>query len=233
MSKRTQPIVAIDGPAGAGKSTAARRLALYLRFTHIDSGALYRGIAFNAMVHEQDPANGIGLAMLARRSRMEFRGPHLYIDEVDRSRHIRDPKISRLVPTVAAHREVREAVDQLIREMGTLGGVVVDGRDIGTNVFPDAEVKVFLTASLEKRAERHHYDLRVRGTVMNLDQVVEDLRKRDHEDMTRAVSPLKKADDADVLDTTNLDPDEVLAALIRLVRQGSPTSQIRIPTPRP
>lgn len=232
MPKRTRPVVAIDGPAGAGKSTAARKLALHLGFTHIDSGALYRGLAFNALKCEHRLDDGRSLAALARYTRMEFRELRLYIDEVDRSSHIRRPEIGRLVPQVAAHPEVREAIDDRLRKMGELGGVIVDGRDIGTSVFPDAEVKVFLTASLERRAERHHLDLGTRGVVMNLDQVIDDLRQRDHEDSTRAVSPLRQADDAEVLDTTNLDPEEVLAALIRLVREGSPTSQFPLPVPR-
>lgn len=203
MSQRTKPIVAIDGPAGAGKSTAARALARYFEYTHIDSGAYYRAVAHLSMVHRIDPTDGKLLARVAERSDLEsYLGSFV----------IRSHEVGRLVPRIAAHREVRAVIDTRIREAGFAGGVVCDGRDIGASVFPDAEVKIFMTAALETRAARQGAD-------------IEDIRRRDRADATRDVSPLAMAEDATLLDTTLLNEEEVLAALIRFVRAAAPTTE--------
>lgn len=235
MKRRTKPVVALDGPAGAGKSTAARRLADALGFIYVDTGALFRAITYLAISHELPLNEGSALATLARRVRLEFRRPEpgtplrLHINDVDRSAEIRRPEIEKEVSGVAKLPEVREVLTDLMRELGRDGGVVLEGRDIGTVVFPDAEVKVFLTASLEVRAKRHQGALKARGVVHELSRVMTDLAERDRIDSTREIAPLKKADDADLLDTSDLNEDEVLVRLKDLVRFNSPTSEHPLP----
>lgn len=224
MSRRERPVIAIDGPAGAGKSTASRRLADRLGFVLVDTGALYRGVALVA--HERgvswDDAEALG--ELARSLDLWFEPgqggePRLLIEGRDRSSDIRTPHMSQGASKVSAHRPVREALLGLQRRLGQAGGVVLEGRDIGTVVFPDAEVKVFLSASPETRARRRLGDLRTRGMEANYESTLAEIRERDERDSSRPVAPLKPADDAVVLDTSEMDLAEVVDRLVEIVRR--------------
>jgi len=211
-------IVAIDGPAGAGKSTVARQLAHRLGFSMIDTGAIYRSVALEARrrgtAWDDDEAlrqmlvGGLGL---------EFRGERVLLRGEDVSEAIRTPEISRGASVVSARPVVRKELLQLQRNLGRSAtrGAVLEGRDIGTVVFPDAEVKFFLTASDEARAGRRHAELLERGLVVPLAEVLADQRRRDRDDSERAIAPLRPADDAIRVETTGLDLDEVVERCFR------------------
>jgi CMP/dCMP kinase len=216
-------VVALDGPAGAGKSTAARMLAERLGYVLVDTGALYRGVALAArergLSWDGGPELGVMVDGLALSFVRESDGrSHLHIDGVDRSGEIRTPEISDGASRVSRHAEVRRALLGLQRRLGEQGKVVLEGRDIGTVVFPDAEVKVFLTASDEARAKRRHSELTKAGHDSSLAEVLSDIRERDTRDSERAVAPLRPADDAVVLDTSELELEQVVDELEALVR---------------
>lgn len=224
-SKRAsgRPVVAIDGPAGAGKSTAARQLAERLGFVLVDTGALYRGVALAANERNLDWEDGAALGALVDSLSLSFLRDadgtvRLCIDGVDRSTDIRTPQISTGASRVSRHPEVRAALLGLQRRLGAAGGVVLEGRDIGTVVFPDAEVKVFLTASDEARARRRFEELTRAGHQVDFDQVLVEIRERDRLDSERDIAPLKAADDAVLLDTSDLDLAQVLERLQALVK---------------
>lgn len=219
---RPRPVVAIDGPAGAGKSTVARMSAQRLGFTLVDTGALYRGIARLAMDRGIDWTDGQALGAMADGAQLSFVSdaegiPLLHIDGVDRSGEIRTPEMSMGASDVSKHPEVRDALLGLQRRLGAEGGVVLEGRDIGTVVFPDAEVKIFLTASARVRAERRVADLRGRGMEADLEETQAEVEARDKQDSLRPVAPLKPADDAITLDTTDLGIEAVVSAILKLV----------------
>lgn len=217
---RTRPVVAIDGPAGAGKSTVARAVADALGYLLVDTGALYRGLALAARERGVDWDDGPALAALARQIELSF-GPdgRLRIDGVDRDDDIRSPEMGQGASKVSAHPEVRQALLGIQRALGAAGGVVLEGRDIGTVVFPDAEVKVFLTAAPEERARRRVGDLARRGIQADYDEVLASIRERDERDERRAVAPLRPADDAWILDSTGLSLEEVVKRVVGRVRE--------------
>jgi cytidylate kinase len=217
-------VVAIDGPAGAGKSTAARKLAQRLGYVLVDTGALYRGVALAAFERGVDWEDGPALGALVDGLSLSFEraadgAAQLCIDGSDRSGDIRTPHISTGASRVSRHAEVRGALLGLQRRLGSQGGVVLEGRDIGTVVFPDAEVKVFLTASDEARAKRRHTELRQSGHEIDFDQVLADIRERDRLDSQRDVAPMKPAAYSVLLDTSDLTLPEVLDQLEQLVKQ--------------
>lgn len=220
---RPRPVIAIDGPAGAGKSTVAQELAKRLGFVLVDTGALYRGLALIARERGVSWSDGPGLGALASKLGLHFRpvpdgAPRLFDGERDLSTDIRTPEISMGASDVSKHPEVRAALLDLQRELGRNGGVVLEGRDIGTVVFPDAEAKIFLTAGADVRAERRVRDLATRGIQADLGQTLAEIQARDAQDSGRPVAPLRAADDAIVLDTTNLDIAAVVDELARLAR---------------
>ena len=220
---RARPVVAIDGPAGAGKSTCAQRVAAELGFVLVDTGALYRGVALTASERGVDWGDGPALGELTANLALTFVSapdgtPHLHIDGRDRSKEIRTSEISMGASHVSKYPEVREALLGLQRKLGENGGVVLEGRDIGTVVFPDAEVKIFLTASDETRAKRRFDELVDRGLNADYLRTLEEVRVRDRQDSQRPIAPLKPAEDSIIVDTTELNMDEAVAKMVGVVR---------------
>jgi len=209
----TAPIVAIDGPAGAGKSTVARQLAGRLGFSIIDTGAIYRAVALAARRAGIPWEDDEGLRKLLDAGlRLSFDGDRVQLRGEDVTEAIRTPEISRGASVVSARPVVRQKLLQLQRDLGRAAprGAVLEGRDIGTVVFPDAQVKFFLTASDAARAGRRHAELAERGLSVALDEVLAEQRRRDKDDTERAIAPLRAAPDAILVDTTGLDLAEVV-----------------------
>ncbi|MBI2843478.1 MAG: (d)CMP kinase [Armatimonadetes bacterium] len=214
-----KPIIAIDGPAGAGKSTVARGVAAKLGYLYIDTGAMYRAVAVKAAesrIPLDDPdrivdlANNLDIYFLK-----EIDGAqHIFTDGDDLTEAVRTPEATRLSSPVSAIPGVRHRLVELQRKMGAQGGVVMEGRDIGTYVFPDAEVKIFLTASPEERARRRHKDLEAAGIPAEVEKVAAEIRERDQRDSSRAMAPLRKADDAALIDTDDMSVEEVVQKVI-------------------
>lgn len=221
--RRARPVVAIDGPTASGKSTVARGVAGRLGFQYVDTGAMYRSVALAAIRRGLDLSDTDAVAHLAQTLAIEIRygehGHRIVLDGEDVTEAIRTPEVSDGASLVSTSPGVRAAMVARQREMGADGGVVMEGRDIGTVVFPDAEVKVFLKASLEARARRRHDELKARGVNVDFDEVRRTEAQRDQRDETRALSPLRPAADAVELDTTNQTVEEVIETIVRLVRE--------------
>jgi CMP/dCMP kinase len=218
-------IVAIDGPAGSGKSTVAREVARRLGFTYLDSGAMYRAVTLGALESGADLTDGIALGGLARGLDIELRrrdddNAQVIVDGRDVSEAIREPRVTGASSAVAAHPEVREALLEKQRALMSAGNYVVEGRDIGTVVAPDAPVKAFLTADPDERARRRAAELERRGLSIDRAEVRAAIEERDKLDSTRSAAPLRKADDAELLDTTGLDADQVADRIIALVERA-------------
>jgi len=215
-------IIAIDGPSGAGKSTLSKLLARALGYINIDTGAMYRCVALAAQRRQVDAADAAALARLCASLHLDFiRGDgeeRVLLDGEDVSAAIRTPTVSLLTSKVAASPAVREALVRLQREMGARGGVVLEGRDIGTVVFPAAEVKFFLVASSRERGRRRYEELVAKGYAVDLEQTVAEVEARDAADSAREHAPLLQAADAVPVDSTNLSIDEVLAVMLRVVQ---------------
>ena len=218
--KRTKPVVALDGPAGAGKSSVARHVADELEYVLVDTGALYRGIALIAQERKIGWDEPVVLGKLARDLCLEFTlDSRLRIDGVERAEEIRTPEIGQGASKVSAYVEVRSALLDVQRKLGKEGGVVLEGRDIGTVVFPDAEVKIFLTASAEVRASRRMKELEGRGIQSNFKELLASMQERDARDASRDVAPLKPAEDSIVIDTTHLGLSQVVERIVEIVRK--------------
>jgi len=209
-------IVAIDGPSGAGKGTVARAVAGRLGYRHVDSGAMYRAIGWKAMRDGVPLEDEAAVSKLAERSRIDVRHETVSIDGFDVTREIRTPEIDRAAASVARLPGVRRVLVSRQREMRADGGLVMEGRDIGTVVFPDADVKIYLDASPEERARRRANDPAHRGSTV-VTEVATALTARDESDRTRAASPLYAASDAVVIDTTGKSVDQVVGDVIRVV----------------
>lgn len=213
--------IAIDGPSGAGKSTVGRALAKRLGYLYIDTGAMYRAVAFkvkeNMALKKDDSAlfrlaSSLSIAFVAKRGET-----HLLCDGKDITGDIRSPEMSRLASDISKRRGVREAMVKRQREMGKGGGVILEGRDIGTVVFPDADVKFYLDAKPEERARRRFNELSEKGVELNFEKTFKDVMQRDHNDMHRALSPLKKAKDAVFIDSTKRSIEEIVEEMARRV----------------
>lgn len=220
----THPIsIAIDGPSGAGKSTLARRLATTLRFLYVDTGAIYRTIAYYAYANHLDPADEAAVLAALPNIRIELRHDaeglqRMILNGEDVTDAIRLPQISQYASVVSAYPGVRAFLLEMQRDFARKGSVIMDGRDIGTVVLPHADVKIFLTASPEARARRRCLELEQRGTPEPFDQVLSEIQQRDWDDSHRETAPLRQAEDAVVVDTTELNFEESLAALLAVVR---------------
>lgn len=218
--------MAIDGPAGAGKSTVAKRLADALGYVLVDTGAMYRSVALAAVRAGAAFSEGERVAALARGlvashalafERDPGLGVRVKLSGEDVSDAIRTPEIAQGASLVSAHGGVRAALLDLQRQAGEAGGVVLEGRDIGTVVFPDAEVKFFLTASAETRAGRRHAELVAKGQSVTFDETLADVQRRDAQDEGREVAPLRKADSAVLVDSTALTIDQTVARMLEEV----------------
>jgi len=217
-------IVAIDGPAGAGKSTIARRVAERLDFQLIDTGAIYRTVAWRAVQEQVNLDDASAIAELAASLRFDFtrdaRGQNqLICDGRVMGDEIRTPAISLASSQISSHPELRQALLQIQRDLGERASSVLEGRDIGTVVFPAAEVKIFLTASNEIRAQRRLGQMQERGEAAELAEVLSEIVARDRRDSERAAAPLKRAEDAVDLDTSKLDIDQVVAKILEVVAE--------------
>ena len=221
MTKK-KPIIAIDGPSGAGKSTLSKLLARELGLINIDTGAMYRCVALAAARRGIAPEDAEALGFLCQKLQIGFSrsndGERVLLDGEDVSSAIRTPEISLLTSRVAACPAVRRAMVRLQQDLGRDGGVILEGRDIGTVVFPDADVKFFLSASAEERGRRRYEELRAKGATVDLQQTVAEVRARDAADSSREHAPLLQAPDAVVVDATTLDIPGVLAAMLDVVR---------------
>jgi cytidylate kinase len=217
-----KPIVAIDGPVGAGKSTTARKVARELGFLFVDTGAMYRAVTLDVLMHGVDPNNGEEVKKVAEQSVVELQatesGQRTLLNGIDVTDRIRDRDVTKAVSVVSAQRAVRERMTELQRRIGRAGGVVMEGRDIGTVVFPDAEFKIYLDASIETRAERRHEELVSKGITVSRKELIEEIGERDRANIERALAPLKRAPDAVLIDTTDMTFDEQVATIVSLVR---------------
>lgn len=220
-------IIAIDGPAGSGKSTVAKRVAVALGFHYLDTGAMYRAIAWRALESGVDLHDESGVAAVSGSFSITFAHEpgealpsRVFVGEVDVTEAIRAPRIDDAVSTVAKYPQVRAAMVDVQREIGRSSDIVVEGRDIGTVVFPDAQVKVFLTASAAERARRRAVQHGDSGLEVDTAQVLKAIEKRDEADSSREVAPLVAASDAIELDTTGLTIDEVVERIAALAREA-------------
>ncbi|MEC9484794.1 MAG: (d)CMP kinase [Candidatus Izemoplasma sp.] len=205
--------IAIDGPAGAGKSTVAKHVAKHLNITYIDTGAMYRAITLKALQLNIDLDDAKSY-IFVKDTAFQFNDHHIYMDGVDVSAKIRETNVTAHVSKVSSVPYVRQALVALQRDLAKTESVVMDGRDIGTNVLVDATHKFFLTATIDERARRRYYDNLNRGIKSNLDDIKKDIARRDYLDTTRQVNPLKPAEDAVIIDTSNLTLDEVITLII-------------------
>jgi CMP/dCMP kinase len=230
-------IIAIDGPVGSGKSTLARRVAEMTGYVYIDTGAMYRAVALKALRRAMaiDPENGAPLEALARATRIDLRaqdgGQRVFLDGEDVTGAIRTPEVAQAASKIAVIPGVRHVLVAEQRRAGHQGGVVMEGRDIGSVVFPDAEVKIFLTASPEVRAERRWREHRQKGDAIDLARTLEEIRERDRRDQERASSPLVRAADAVVVDSTAMEPEEVARLVVMLVREAVLSPQVNFKFP--
>jgi len=216
--KKNGLVIAIDGPSGAGKSTVARLLAQHLGYVYIDTGAMYRAIGWKAAHEGIDPANEDKLSALCGRTEVTIKkdnsDPRFYVDGLDVSGDIRTPEMGMMASAVSKSRVVRARLLVLQRELGKNGGVVMDGRDIGTVVFPDADMKFYLEASADERGKRRFLELKAKGMDVDLARITKEIRDRDQQDSGRAIAPLRKADNALLIDSSAMSIDEVLSRML-------------------
>jgi len=222
MMKREKPIIAIDGPVGAGKSTTARKVAVELGFLYVDTGAMYRAVTLDVLSRGIDPGDEDGVRAILPSITVEipFEGGtwRIVLNGVDVTERIRDLDVTRAVSAVSAMKAVRDKMTDIQRSLGKNGGIVMEGRDIGTVVFTDAEFKFYIDAAVEVRARRRHKELAEKGIDISFGELAEEIRERDRANMERTIAPLRKADDAIVIDTSGMTFDEQVRAITSIVK---------------
>ncbi len=217
-------IIAIDGPAGSGKSTVAKELSKKLGFTYIDTGAMYRAVAYKVKQEGVNPENPEEVIRVLKEIEIKLlpsdSGTKVILNGEDISDKIRTEEIGKIASKIARHSKVRKILVQKQREMGEkAGNAVIEGRDTGTVIFPDADIKIFMTASPEIRAKRRWKELRSRGIKIEFDQILKEVKERDYLDQTREDSPLKPAEDAVVIDTSDKSIDQVINQILELIKK--------------
>ncbi len=210
--------IAIDGPAGAGKSTIAKRIAERLNITYIDTGAMYRALTYKVLANNIDITNEKSIIDLAQNSNIQFLQENIYLDGKMINEEIRSIEINKKVSHVAKIKEVREILVGAQRKIALGQDVIMDGRDIGTHVLPNATLKIFLTASVQERALRRYLELKKKGIEVDIDELEKDIMNRDNIDSQRAFAPLVKAEDAIIIDTTGLTIEDVVERIINLLK---------------
>ncbi len=210
--------IAIDGPAGSGKSSISNILAEEIGFIHVDTGAMYRAITHFALAENIDITDENSYSFLKDLEIKYFAGK-VFANGVDVSKEVRLPNVSKNVPVVAAFKVVREKLLKIQRELAKTGNIILDGRDIGIKVLPNANLKIYLNASIKERAKRRYLELKNKGIDISLNKLIEDIENRDYADKNRKISPLKKADDAVEIDTTNISIEEVIEKIKMLVSE--------------
>lgn len=222
---KKKPIIALDGPVGAGKTTTARKVAEILGFKYVDTGAMYRAVTLDVLLHGIDPADEEGIGRIVSDTDVKLqisdKGQRTFLNGVDVTERIRERDVTRAVSAVSAVKSVRKKMTDLQRAIGKDGGIVMEGRDIGTVVFPAAEFKIYLDASVDVRANRRFEELRGKGLQIEIDELKKEIIERDRANTERSLAPLKKAPDAVVIDTENMTFDEQVDAVISLVRRGT------------
>jgi len=218
-------IIAIDGPAGSGKSTISKKLAERLGFKYLDSGAMYRAFTWKVINAGLDFDDKEGLCRLLNKTIIKIEcsedGPKIFVDGINVTDEIRHPSITGNIHHVSSLEFVRKKMVELQRDFAKEENIIAEGRDMGTVVFPDADKKIYLDADIKERAARRYSEIKTFSDKSNLNNVIEDLRQRDHRDSTREFAPLKKVDDALYLDTTNLKIEEVVGILIKEIEKNS------------
>lgn len=212
-------IIAIDGPAASGKSSVSKVVAKKLGLSYIDTGAMYRCMTLLTLRSGISPSDEDAIRDLLKQCNIVFEGSKCIMNGEDVSLAIRQNDVTRHVSQVCAYKDVREHMVMLQRKMGEIGNVVLDGRDIGTNVFPNADVKIFLTAPVKARALRRFLENKEKGIHISYDDLVLDLERRDLADSTRAIAPLKQAEDAAYLDNSNLNVEETANRIVEIIKE--------------
>ena len=209
--------IAIDGPGGAGKSTIAKKLAEILKIEYIDTGAMYRAVGYKVLSENINLDNCDEIENLLNHTDIDFKRGVIYLDGKKLSDEIRAPEISKMASIVSQKSAVREKLVAIQRDLGKKKSVIMDGRDVGTNVLPDAKFKFYLNASTDKRAKRRYDELIGKGEDVQFDQVLQDIEHRDYMDMNRELNPLRKADDAMEIDTSEMNVEDVLKVILKEV----------------
>lgn len=212
-------IVAIDGPAASGKSTVSKIIAERLNFNYLDTGAMYRCITLFTLQSNVSPDDELKIKELLKDCHISFENNKCFLNGKDVSLDIRKQDVTAHVSQVCAYKDVREHMVFLQREMSKSRNVILDGRDIGTNVFPNADVKIYLVSSVKTRAERRFYDNLEKGIHIPLNELEKDIERRDHADSTRPIAPLKKADDAILVDNSYMNIEETAQHIINIIKK--------------
>lgn len=212
--------IAIDGPSASGKSSIAKIVAKKLNYVYIDTGAMYRSVGYYCLKNNIDLKDESAVSEALKNINITMDNNNtIYLNGCDVSNEIRTDQVSMSASEISKYQEVREFLVNQQRQMANVGGVILDGRDIGTVVLPNAELKIYQCASVETRAKRRYLENQQRGLACDFEKIKKEIEERDYQDMNRKISPLKKADDAILLDTSNLDIDEVVEKVLKLVKQ--------------
>ncbi len=211
--------IAIDGPSGAGKSTIAKLLAEKLNIEYIDTGAMYRAVAYKIIVNHIDIENDVQLKDMLSDTKVDFSSGKIYLDDIEIGDFIRTPEVTKMASDASAIAAVRTRLVELQRKMGENKSIIMDGRDIGTNVLENAEFKFFLTASAQIRAKRRHKEMQEKNMQISYETVYDDIVKRDYNDEHREINPLRPADDAFIIDTSDMSIEEVIEKLTAIISE--------------